>query len=483
MNLQAPLGARPGRVSAPRARRRRGGGMLTGAMVWLMIVLMIVPGSLEYNVVTPAAADSGGNPTTRALWIVLLVFSLFTVARNAAVTARLLRQVNPFFLVFLVLAAASVLWSTDRAITLVRLIRLSMMVLASVAVVVAAWHPRRFQGVVRPIITLMLIGSLIFGIGWPELAIHDSTSPELVDAWHGLATQKNGFGALASFGFVLWVHAWLAREAKLPLTLVGLAVSGACLYLSRSSTALMATVLTTLFLLTLLRTPAWMKRHMRWLVIALALLILAYSLAILHLLPFSGALLKPISFITGKDLSFTGRAEIWNLMYNYIDQRPLLGSGFGAFWRADPNLDANGYAIKTALNGFYPASAHNGYLDVMVDLGTAGLLCLIGYLVVHLRQSLRLFVADRSQGALFLALFMQQGLSNLSESHWFSVTSLDFVLMTLATWNLGRALLDLRQRRGAAPAPRPPASAAVPRFQPGSAGLINPDMPQPPAAG
>ncbi len=66
--------------------------------------------------------------------------------------------------------------------------------------------------------------------------------------------------------------------------------------------------------------------------------------------------------------------------------------------------------------------------------------------MVHLRQSLRALVVDRPQGALFLALFLQQALINLSESHWFNVLSLQFALMTLATAALARLLFELSLR-------------------------------------
>jgi hypothetical protein len=47
---------------------------------------------------------------------------------------------------------------------------------------------------------------------------------------------------------------------------------------------------------------------------------------------------------------------------------------------------------------------------------------------------------------LFLALFFQQAITNLSETHWFSVQSVDFVIMALATTALARGLLEHRLR-------------------------------------
>jgi exopolysaccharide production protein ExoQ len=449
--------------SRPQARQVSGRdtrfSLLTAAVTWLMVILMIVPGSLDYA----SASDTveAGNPVTRAVWLAILAITVIITCIRLAMAMRLLRQVNIFFLFFVALAVSSYLWSIAPDLTLRRIVRLATMCSVFVAVAIAAWNPRRFQQLVRPVLTLMLIGSIGFGLIWPELAIHQETSPELLNAWHGLATQKNELGALASFGFVLWVHAWLARETTRLKALVGLAASGACLVLSRSSTSLMATAFASFALLLLMSAPGSLRRSMPYLVALLTVFIFTYSLAMLRVVPGSDILLSPIPMITGKDLTFSGRADIWAAIVDHISLRPLLGSGYGAYWSpGGPTPAAESYVLLQVLRGFYPGSSHNGYLDVLNDLGTVGLLCLASYLVVYLRQSLRLFALDRTQGALFLGLFLQQAITNLSEIHWFSVTSLDFVLMSLATTCLARALLESRMPRtpvARGPGARPPA--------------------------
>jgi hypothetical protein len=71
---------------------------------------------------------------------------------------------------------------------------------------------------------------------------------------------------------------------------------------------------------------------------------------------------------------------------------------------------------------------------------------LLAYMASHLRQSFRMLRIDRHQGALYLGLFLQQVITNISETHWFSVLSIDFVLMTLATTALARGLMEQRLR-------------------------------------
>ena len=166
-----------------------------------------------------------------------------------------------------------------------------------------------------------------------------------------------------------------------------------------------------------------------------------------------------IGAITGKDMTFTGRTDIWDIMFEHIRRHPWVGTGYGAYWtgteQGTPSFEF------VARLGFDPASAHNGYLDVLNELGALGLVVLFGYLAVFVAQSLRLMHVDRYQAALFLALFLQQAITNLAESRWFSPLSVDFVIMTLATTALARALIE-QHRRGpaAAAAPGQPARPA-----------------------
>ena len=122
------------------------------------------------------------------------------------------------------------------------------------------------------------------------------------------------------------------------------------------------------------------------------------------------------------------------------------GTGYGAYWTgADPTSPS--YVFLSRMY-FWPSEAHNGYLDVVNDLGFVGLICLLGYLTVYVRQSLQLFRTDRPQGALYLALFFQQAMTNLSESCWFSPMGiLPVVIMTLSTFTLARGLLDQQSSR------------------------------------
>ncbi|MBI3544984.1 MAG: O-antigen ligase family protein [Gammaproteobacteria bacterium] len=417
------------------------------AMMWMLIVLMIVPEGFDYQSLTATSAPAVGGPISRLLWLGLLTVGAIITLWRAGLGWLLVRMTNPYFLLLIVLAVASVAWSIDPALTSRRLIRLFTFVLVCTAFVLISWHGRRFQNVLRPILTIMLFGSIIFGLLFPALAIHQQTSAELIGAWRGLANHKNGLGALACMGLIFWFHAWLTREVTTLPALAGAALAATCLLLSRSSTSLATALVVMGLLLIFLRSPQGFRPYMPYLVGFLVLTLLIYAFAILNLIPGMATLMTPIAALTGKDTSLTGRTEIWAIISEHIRYHPLLGTGYGAYWTAGPVAGTDSYEFYWRMGTFYPGSAHNGYLEILNDLGWVGLLGLIAYLITYVRQSMQLMGIDRNQGALYLALFFQQAITNLSETHWFSVLSVDFVIMTLATVALARGLLEYRLRQ------------------------------------
>jgi exopolysaccharide production protein ExoQ len=440
-------GARSAAAAAGAAARY--GIRTAGKSSWVMVlvisvlvVFMIAPEGFDYSTTVDGAMPTEGSPLSRMIWLGLLAAGAIGVGRNSRQAWALLRSVNPWLLLFAALATASVCWSIDPGVTLRRLVRLATIMLDGMALALVSWRPQSFQDALRPVLTLILVASIIFALTMPELAVEHLQQRELIGAWHGLATQKNGLGSLGASALIFWLHAWLSKERPGWAVLCGLAVSATCLFMSRSSTAILATILAVPVLIMLLRSPPGLRRFMPYLIAGFAAVLLLYSLAVLNLVPGLGFILEPITLLTGKDRSFTGRTAIWAIITNHISYAPLLGSGYGAYWVQ--SVTSPSYEMLRRLY-FYPSESHNGYLDVINDLGWVGGLCLLGYLVTYLRQGLRLFATMRVQAGLYLALLFQHLIMNLSESRWFSVLTSEFVVMTLATFSMARLLMYSRQ--------------------------------------
>ena len=151
---------------------------------------------------------------SRTVWLVLLAGGLYLLGRYSTRTIAMLRSLNPFLLMFAVLATLSIVWTIDRDFTIRRVIRLYTILMVCTGFTLVGWHHQRFQNALRALFTGLLAASFVFVYTSPEIAIHHNADhPELLNAWHGITTGKNILGSLASTGFLLWLHAWLSNDS------------------------------------------------------------------------------------------------------------------------------------------------------------------------------------------------------------------------------------------------------------------------------
>lgn len=445
IRLQTVSTAIPTSPQRPSVKDRRH-ARIASVLVWLLF--------LTYTVQVNVMLEAEVIPERGVKILFLLAGSYFVASRFGAVR-RMLKHLNPYFLAFFALGWASIVWSIEPELTSLRMLTLSAYVLTLLGFCLGAWNPQRFQRVLRMVLLSIPLLSIMVWLIDPSLVIEVGDDISLRNSWKGVTGQKNTLGQLSAFATLFWMHAYLTREAGRGMALFGLAVSFWAVLASRSSTALLASVPTCGFLWLLLRSPPSMKRYMPYLAGGFAILVVAYSMAVLQLIPGLEILLKPITMLTGKDQTFSGRSLIWDVVKRHIAFSPILGTGFGAYWAGPTYLLSPSQEVARVMY-IYPFQAHNGYIDVINDLGYVGLMVLVGYMVTYMRDSLKLFRVDRHQGALYLAMFFMVAISNLSQSIWFS-SNIEFIVMSFATLALSRSLMEARRGAVAAAAPIRPA--------------------------
>jgi exopolysaccharide production protein ExoQ len=77
-----------------------------------------------------------------------------------------------------------------------------------------------------------------------------------------------------------------------------------------------------------------------------------------------GVIRDDVLVAAGKDASLSGRTELWAVVTREIYERPVLGAGYGAFWR-----EGRGRELVSTWN---PRQSHEAYLDLLLDLGVVG---------------------------------------------------------------------------------------------------------------
>ena len=145
---------------------------LIASVVWLQVLRMIIPGFFDYSQQDSTVNNTGPVEfiVNQIIWLTLLFAPILLLRSRWDLTRRLLASLNPMYLVLLCYAGISIVWSASAVATFRKFYHLGVVVGVCLAACLISWHPRRFQNLLRPIITVLLLGSLIFSLLRPDLA-------------------------------------------------------------------------------------------------------------------------------------------------------------------------------------------------------------------------------------------------------------------------------------------------------------------------
>lgn len=101
----------------------------------------------------------------------------------------------------------------------------------------------------------------------------------------------------------------------------------------------------------------------------------------------------------GRDSTLTGRTELWKELAG-MNPNDFVGSGFESFWLG-PRL-----SHLWSIFHWKPNEAHNGYIEVFLNLGAIGLILLGVIIVTGCRNTMRTLRRDPEAGRIRLAFFL-----------------------------------------------------------------------------
>lgn len=276
----------------------------------------------------------------------------------------------PWVIALCSLAVVSAAWSYDPVFTLRRAVVLTAFTLFGIYVGANFEWEEQIQLFGWALLYMVAVSYLIIVVA-PDYGIsHDLHS----GAWKGVFTHKNTLGRVIGFGLALLIFA----RPKIGPTIVrvGLLLATAILLIfSFSSTGLVSVIGCLLAYPFILVLRARAKRTVPlWVVLLVPTLILIALVGINY-----GA----IASVFGKDPTLSGRTQLWTSVVDAIKLRPWLGYGYSVFW-SEPGPETLVTATRSNF-GAMPAHAHNGYLDLALDLGIVGVLIFAYGLVKMLR--------------------------------------------------------------------------------------------------
>ena len=285
-------------------------------------------------------------------------------------------------------AVASTLWSSDPAFTF----RRSLVVVATT--VFGIYFGSRFElsrqlRLLAWAFVLLAVLSAGCALFLPQYGIDNQLHH---GDWQGVLGQKNLLGKAMAVAIVaLWSARGLVprvlRFVALPLCAAVMVMSG-----SRSSLLVCGALL--------LMALGYRALRARLTTLVPIIVVVVLIAAVLVLLALDNGSVALAYF--GRSATLTRRTEIWSAVWNFISARILLGYGFTAFWAG---LQGESAQVAARL-GFVARHAHDGFLDLWLELGIVGLLVFAAGYFQALRHGIRLLRMTHARFASWPLLYL-----------------------------------------------------------------------------
>ena len=383
---------------------------------WLFIISsrpLSVWLGLAPNIDSPAAYLEG-SPIDRVLYAVLLISGVSVlVKRGQRVAAILLRSLP--ILLFLSYCGLSVIWSDYPFVAFKRWVKADTELVVVLILLTEANPMLALRRLLTRLGLLLLPLSVLFIKYYPSLGRLMTKSWQF--EFTGVTTQKNSLGVICLIYGVTYVWSFRAayrdrenpkRNRRLGLYALLLGIIAWLLWTCNAITSISGLLMSTTVMLI-----AGHRKIVRTrpLVHILVVGIIALSVFALFF-DSSGALVGSL----GRNATLTGRTKIWHQVLQ-VPINPLFGAGFESFWLGD-RLDKIWTLRNQLLN-----EAHNGYLEVYLNLGWVGVGLLTLVLLTTYTGVIATFRQDPEWGGLLLAYLIGAIVYGLTEAAFRMLTA------------------------------------------------------------
>lgn len=334
---------------------------------------------------------------------------------------------------FLIWAALSSLWTQHFDLTSKRIALLVVVYMGIFGSICDLSHQRTLA-IMRVVLVAALILNFAVVFALPDLGTRYMQGGNL---WRGFMGHKNIAGMLCAFTVIVFAFdgGKFSLAARLPIILgalmflifswsktalitlpIALAAGGAIVLLGERNLSSIA-----------MARKSFMAAS-RWLLVLVIVVVVVLTIQ------------RDIFLSLTNDTSaFTTRGAIWRPMIQFYLDSPFLGSGYGAYWDASAKL-----VDPSALKGLWKNvdQGHNGYLDLLVQVGLPGLvLALFAALAWPLHQLATIIGRQPQRAAFIFAILVFSLIENFSESSLFADDALGNAILLIALAQLHRIRL------------------------------------------
>ncbi len=325
---------------------------------------------------------------------------------------------DPFLGTLIILAVCSTLWAyeTDKTLRYT----LTIFFVSSLAAHIGRRYTlTKIMLMMRFSYSIVAILSFLYAMGKPDIGLHDK-------GWKGVAIHPNFLGIIMALNVLLWTMDGL-NKPKYPWLSWGMVLFSFFILQMANSAGSFVTALLMLMMIGLLLVLKNLTFQQAFTAIVLFLVI-----GIVTMILVTENWVDLLSSLN-KDPTLTGRTDFWPMLIDAINQRPILGYGYHNFWQPWRGVNNPAANIITPA-GFKPPHAHNGFIEIALDLGYVGLSLFIISFMRNLLLGSMFLTKSRQLESLLPTIFMGYLLlQNITESRLLDVNFVWFyyVLFTV----------------------------------------------------
>jgi exopolysaccharide production protein ExoQ len=419
------LEAKPALESAATESKR----LLLKVRTWLLMVPLLyfaADGRLlaknkEYAGEFSSNGDATGGAVGRIEQLLVWCLACFIMSPAFPRIARAAAR-HKVFSAFALLAFVSISWSPDPVDALRRSVLFGLTLLFSLYLA-ECYDPQEqmllilFTGAIAVIASFLVVFLLPgFGYGYEG-------------EWKGIFGHKNDLGMYLIF-LVSPAFFFRLKQSLVSIATAGIVGLAAVLVLmSQSRTAWLLAFVFACYVCAYKLIARFRRRDAILLsVTVMSIAGIMISLAVTQY----DALLRLI----GKTSDLSGRFQIWKAVAFAISKHPYLGYGYGGFWN-----QSQGESMNVILNVGFPLNhAHDGYLNLWLQLGLLGLLLFLWSLVAATRNGVKsLRLGHPNYVAWCLGIILLVVVGNIDESFIMKYNSLATMVYVMACVGLSKS--------------------------------------------
>jgi exopolysaccharide production protein ExoQ len=216
------------------------------------------------------------------------------------------------------------------------------------------------------------IGSLVLVVFYPQIGVLQQLRES--GAWRGLFIDRTS--AAKCMVFMLSPAIIFVRQPLSLSRVVYILLLGCFIFMAHAVTALLVLFI---YVLIMAAIAAFRKFDDKSLLLLTGLSVTLLVLVVSASLP----LLPSFLSLFSRNTTLSGRTYVWAIVIRSIMKRPILGYGFYAFWQGMTGESANTIVAVNWTFGY----AHNGILELMLQLGLLGTTVFFVTLVQALRNA------------------------------------------------------------------------------------------------